>query len=244
MCSMDFLEKYYEIKELNNQEILFLVPNECPVCHYTINPCYVNHNVFQCDNAIPHITLFLFCSHCNHVYAVDYSGHEANIWRFASLSCCNISQIKSLSPFSPNVPKLPENLLNDSYSKFQSAYFDACAAQSYGLFELAGIGYRRAAEFLIKDYLISKITTNEEKVKIQNIDLHDAIERIPDQRLKDFSHRVAWLGNDATHYIWKHTDRDLDDLSNFFFTLVSYITQQITIDDALTIQPIKKNPSK
>ena len=95
--------------------------------------------------------------------------------------------------------------------KFGIIYRQATQAEMLGLAELVGIGYRKAIEFLLKDWAISEHP--DERDKIAKMNLMDCVKNyIQDPSLKNGFARVVWLGNDETHYerVWK--DKDIDDL--------------------------------
>ncbi len=76
---------------------------------------------------------------------------------------------------------------------------------------LVGPGYRKALEFLIKDFAIHKFPKKEEAIK--NSFLSTCIEEyIEDDRIRRCAKSASWLGNDQTHYVQRWTDKDLDDL--------------------------------
>ena len=116
-------------------------------------------------------------------------------------------------------------------------------ADFYGLKEVAGMGLRKATEFLLKDYFISiaKDDTEIEEIKKEKINSQkkNTISRIQDIRLRNFAKRVIWLGNDATHYQKLHTDYDYDELKKFFNILVKHIDQEIDFQSALNIESSK-----
>ena len=77
--------------------------------------------------------------------------------------------------------------------------------------EIAGVGYRKALEFLIKDYCIHK--TPEKSDIIKRTNLGSVIENfVEDTNIKNCAKRATWLGNDETHYTKKWEDRDISDL--------------------------------
>jgi len=94
---------------------------------------------------------------------------------------------------------------------FKTIYEQASAAENYGLDQISGVGYRKALEFLIKDFCIYKMPDDEEKIKSsllgQVISNH-----VEDANLKTCANRAAWLGNDETHYVRKWEDKDINDL--------------------------------
>lgn len=94
---------------------------------------------------------------------------------------------------------------------FIEIYNQANWAEQYNLLQICGVGYRKALEFLIKDYAIIKNSTKEAVIKKDT--LQNVINKfIVDSKIKNISYRATWIGNDETHYIRKWDNKDLTDL--------------------------------
>lgn len=101
---------------------------------------------------------------------------------------------------------------------FCKIYDQAYKAEQLGLNLVSGPGYRKALEFLIKDYLIlqQKAEDDAAKKEIEDSALMHCIRKyVSDSRMKATAERAAWLGNDETHYIRKWEDKDLQDMKRF-----------------------------
>lgn len=96
---------------------------------------------------------------------------------------------------------------------FVNIYNQAYAAQQMNLNEICGVGYRKAFEFLIKDYVMSSITDEEAKELIKRKNLGTCIkDDISALNIKEVAKRAVWLGNDETHYVRKWEDKDIHNL--------------------------------
>lgn len=103
---------------------------------------------------------------------------------------------------------------------------EAFTAEQLELLEVAGVGYRKAFEFLIKDYLIHKNPDKAEEIK--SMFLGKCInELVEDDRIKNTAKRVVWLGNDQTHYIKKWEGKDLKDLKILIQLSINWIESEI-----------------
>ncbi|RJQ24752.1 DUF4145 domain-containing protein [Candidatus Parcubacteria bacterium] len=116
--------------------------------------------------------------------------------------------------------KFPESITSIS-SQFEAIYNQSKISEENGLHLIAGPGYRKELEFLVKDYLIRSDSKNEEKIKKEL--LGTAIKRIKEKRIEACASRAAWLGNDETHYVRKWEDKDLEDLKNLIKMVVDWI---------------------
>ena len=101
----------------------------------------------------------------------------------------------------------------DISPSFVTVYNQANAAEAYNLSEIAGMGYRKAMEYLIKDYAIKIYPENKEEIKKKA--LSKCIDDyVAEPKIKEMAKRAVWLGNDETHYVKKWVDKDITDMKN------------------------------
>ncbi|GGB26904.1 hypothetical protein GCM10011409_00260 [Lentibacillus populi] len=91
---------------------------------------------------------------------------------------------------------------------------------------ISGIGYRKAIEFLVKDYLIFLNPENKEKILKQQ--LSPCINMLDNHNIKEIARRAAWLGNDETHYMRKWEDKDINDLKKLIEVTVYFIAMDVS----------------
>ncbi|ATC88972.1 DUF4145 domain-containing protein [Pseudoalteromonas arctica] len=116
--------------------------------------------------------------------------------------------------------------ITDISQSFRKIFIQASEAESKQLDELAGIGYRKALEYLIKDYCISIKPDKEEDIKSNQ--LSRVINNyVTDENLKSCANRAVWLGNDETHYIRKWENHDLKDLKILIQLTCTWIQSSI-----------------
>lgn len=121
-------------------------------------------------------------------------------------------------------PQWPDTIIKME-SRFAETYLQALEAEARGLYEICGMGFRKAIEYLVKDYLIQR---NPGLVgKIEDAKLAAVIgQNFNDPReadLKDLLERATWLGNDMTHYLQYHINFDLNDLKELIRLVVDEI---------------------
>jgi hypothetical protein len=138
--------------------------------------------------------------------------------------------------------KPPESTFPQSISKisptFVSVFSEASEAKHLGLKQVAGPGYRKAFEFLVKDYATSLQPSKEKEIK-GTLAGAVVMEFIPDARIQAVAKRCLWLGNDETHYMRKWADRDIEDL----VTLIKLTANWIEIED-LSKSYVQEMPEK
>ena len=183
-----------------NTWAVFTDPNVCPHCH-VVNTPHPNWQIKSkdTDNEFVFITAWTCSNHsCQKVFLALYKRVTNNEFRFARF-------LNGL-PKGPIWPK-PIFDLKDGNSmeaaqpeqtKFIKTYLQSLEAENNGLDEISGMGYRKAIEYLVKDWAI--YNKPEEKGKIQKLWLGQVISTYYDGDLKDILERATWLGNDQAHY--------------------------------------------
>ncbi len=185
-------------------------PNKCPFCHDKITPRQYNsyHGSYGLE-----IVYRCSSQECQKIFIGIYEK-DGNFYRLTNTS---IGRFESRE-FSKNIENLSPN--------FVEIYNQALTSEYYKLEHISGIGYRKALEFLIKDYLISKFTDRE--VEIKEKFLGKCIkEDVENQNLKDIAERAAWLGNDETHCVRKWETKDVNDLKKLIDIAVHWIEMEL-----------------
>lgn len=126
-------------------------------------------------------------------------------------------------------------------SSFGQIYNEAYAAEQMELKEVCGVGYRKALEFLIKDYAIQG-KDEQTIVKIQNMPLAKCIDDyVDDAKVKAVAKRAVWLGNDETHYVRKWEDKDVNDLKGLIRLTTLWIEKEKETEILLAEMPERHN---
>ncbi len=119
-------------------------PDQCPICHAKVCPIprigalgAVGYKaelevVYSCPNA-----------RCNEFFIAYFVKQQTQ----------TIYDPIGVRPIEP-APLTFEEPIEQISSDFCSIYEQAHKAEQFGLTEICGVGYRKALEFLIKDYLI------------------------------------------------------------------------------------------
>ena len=192
---------------------LFGHPNTCPFCFRSITPHIVSGH-----NELNKLGVFMWCPDIS--CKQSFIGYYEYIpvrgrWEYSGeYTKGNISTKK----FSDSIVSISPTFT----TIFNQAYF----AEQNGLSEICGVGYRKALEFLIKDYAILK--KPDEKEKIEKKLLGQCIDQfITDGRVKSVAKRAAWLGNDETHYVRKWEGKNLEDLKKLIELTIHWIEMEV-----------------
>ena len=130
--------------------------------------------------------------------------------------------------FDPNISALSPS--------FCEIYNQASEAETRNLDQIAGIGYRKAVEFLVKDFCIHQHPDDSEKIK--RMPLGKVIETYVDNpQIKSLATGTVWIGNDETHYVRKHEDRDINDMKTFIKAMVYFVGMVLITEDASSMSP-------
>jgi Domain of unknown function (DUF4145) len=213
-------------KSINiNNRVYNLVdfPLVCPECHNRTTPNFIHYRIAQNTNKL---FAFLFCPNpiCDKSYTALYEHVSHNNYSFV--------KIIQGQPQRESFPIEIETLSPSFITIFNEAY----TAEQIGLLEISGVGFRKALEFLIKDYLINKEPEKTEQIK--SMFLGKCInDLVIDSKIKETAKRAVWLGNDQTHYIKKWEDKDLLDLKKLIRLTVIWVESEILTSDLQNSMP-------
>lgn len=207
----------------------------CPICEHALVPqplfgCYIEkkHRSPSAQRTWYQISILFFCPRCRGVFHVDYVATRSpgNFHEFSTIDILDVfPSSRKTTTFSECVCALSP--------RFVSTYNQSELAEQQSLSEICGMGYRKALEFLVKDYLCHKHP--EDIAAIKKEQPGNAIKRIVDPRIQILAERATWIGNDETHYTRKHEDRDVEDMKRFIGALRHLIESELAFEDALSI---------
>lgn len=207
-------------------------PNICPHCHVVNKPSrQYSDGTRDSDDSLAYIS----------------------VWECANTKCKKLFialyKIQNGSPTFvrflnglPKGPDWPQPILDltsshgdeINKSKFIKTYLQSLEAESRGLDELAGMGYRKAIEYLVKDWAIKE--HSEEKENIEKSWLGAVIEKYYSGDLKEILARATWLGNDQAHYNKLFEEFDIEVLKELINLIMVEFDRQYKKD--LYIQTI------
>jgi len=198
-----------QLKNGNEPEIDWF-PNICPYCHRTIEPIFTGDNlsanslelIFKCPS-----------TDCSRLFIGTYDRFGIDEY---SLRNCNIGNLIN-KRFSDSI-----KIISPAFIKiYNESYF----AEQHKLTEICGVGYRKAIEFLIKDYLIIKNPMDEDNIKkkfLGNCIKEDIINR----NINKAAERAVWLGNDETHYVKTWENKNIQDLKKLIEITIHWIEME------------------
>ena len=206
------------------RNITFDEPTECPLCKHAIKAQelhiagYVNN-----DNQDLLAVLYL-CKNCFQPFVAHFAMTENPRTGYLN------GELMLIGP-SSFTPKEFDPKISALSPSFCEIYNQASEAETLNLDQIAGIGYRKALEFLVKDFCVHQHPDEENPIKGKL--LGDVIrDYVDNSRIKTLAQKASWIGNDETHYIRKHEDRDINDMKNFIQAMVYFVGMELIAEDA------------
>ena len=235
----DFSLEVVDSKRKAHNIIVATLPDTCPCCHKGIEPTF--RFGFIHDNAYPtvsnvYVQAVFQCPRreCHRIFIADYLqtnelGHPLRDEKF---------KLQGLSPYWYERKKFTEPIKKLSPS-FCDIFNEVAHAEARNLCNIVGPGYRKALEFLVKDYLISVEPEKADSIKVTS--LQNLIQnKINDLNLKACAERATWLGNDEAHYLRKWEDKDIQDLKRLITLSMNWIENSLLTKDYIQIMPEPK----
>ena len=204
--------------------------SNCPICKHSIRPVFVYGHMYKDNRSKNKLCIVYTCPHCYDNFICTYSNH----FQKDSFSSHIFSNRVLIAPSKFSSESFSD-YINQVSSNFVEIYNQSLEAEHYNLCEIAGVGYRKALEFLIKDFLI--LHEGKEESKVKPTPLGTCINTMIDNpELKLVASRATWLGNDQTHYEKKYTDKDISDLKRLIKLSVNWIEMIYLTDEAKNIE--------
>lgn len=199
--------------------------NMCPICKANISPVFVSASLDTESTA----SIFDYCTNCHQTFVTKLQITPAEPGNYGATAILSSEPNRFVKyNFDPKIINLSP--------QFDKIYNQALAAETSGLDEIAGLGYRKSLEFLVKDFAIHEHPDAEETIK--SAPLSQCIRNyISNDSIKTLAERSAWIGNDEAHYIRKQKARDVSDMKNFIQACVYFIAMTLITEDAKSMLP-------
>jgi hypothetical protein len=219
-----------------SQDFIDKNPDECPICHVAITPMDMGAAVQIAVDGSLMIERVLMCpsDKCGRLFIARYLPTKIPNQKVFDLHTCVPLQLTSA---------VQSEIITKLSPDFCAIYKQAHQAEQYRLDLVAGPGYRKALEFLIKDYIISGFTEKDEalaakKAIVEKTQLGTCIAtHIKSEQIKEIAKRAAWLGNDETHYVRKWEDKDLEDLKKLIRLTLHWIEIETLTGEVIATMP-------
>lgn len=177
------------------------------------------HAVFRCPR-----------HHCHKPYIAEY------VFRLGKFKSHERSWILDwLGPLQFAPQQFP-SVISKLSPLFCEIYNQAKRAEEGKLDQIAGRGYRKALEFLVKDYLKRRHANRAEEIEGKLLAACIA-DLVMNENVKHCAKRATWLGNDETHYVRKWPEKDVHDLKELIELTVAWIVTELKTEALLASMP-------
>ncbi|TFH29994.1 MAG: DUF4145 domain-containing protein [Myxococcales bacterium] len=199
-------------------------PDTCPVCHHAVEPKETSASALTGSPASrgTYLEIVFRCPRykCSRLIIGRY---QKTVSQGSNMT--GDFRLQQMAPTSVKPPTLFPEIERVSPA-FVKIYAEAATAEAYNLGEIAGVGYRKALEFLIKDFCISEDPPATDEIRKEF--LGACVEkRVTDENIKQCSKRAVWLGNDETHYVRRWEEKDIRDLKTLIELTMGWIRSVI-----------------
>lgn len=185
---------------------------KCPQCDVLQRPLF--HNALYANGKV---YLLCYCEDCKNTYIAEYECKR----RTNSTENYDLNDFITAYPSDKKHSHF-DNSINSLSPMFVKIYDQSLTANSFGLDEIAGMGFRKALEFLVKDYAISLFPS--EKDKIEKMHLSDTIDRINYQPITDIAKPCIKVLNDETHYFRKFEKVEVENINKLILAIVGILS--------------------
>lgn len=210
--------------QANSSKYTIEIPDTCPHCGKNMEPEQIS-DVY--DRVAKTVALTFRCSinDCHKFFILEYQVNKSNVGSIASFG-----QLIQYSYNGFQEPAISKNIRNLS-PVFSETFVEASIAEAKKLTNISGIAYRKAFEFLVKDFASYQ---NQEKLEeIRKNSLNNVIDMFYQDMpmIKDLLHITRRIGNDETHYYREFTDIDIEDLKKLIYNFSLYINMILDIKE-------------
>lgn len=223
---------------------------------------FYNHDTNQEEYQENEIQNPRICSHCNNtgeqtpidgILMKSHNDLAAGII-FTGCPLCGATSMHYLQSFrkgigtelfyevSQSFPKKYKNVeipkaIQDKFPDFIEIFNQAKSAEEANLDQLAGMGYRKAIEFLVTDYLLKYPAEGVEEKWLTSpkTSLISKIGKLKNERIKQLATAITYLGNDETHYARRHPEYDLAKMKAFIHVLLSDIDNELIYEESFEL---------
>lgn len=200
------------------KNIKFEVPQQCPHCNRSVSPKYVAITNLEYSNTHKVDFLLLECPDLN-------CGKQFITTHLRELSN-NSTTFYSCYPSS--IARQFHELIHELSPRFVNVYNQAYAAEQLNLEDVAGAGYRKALEILIKDFAIKDLNLPQEEVVKKSL-ANCIKEYLPVRDAQISADVVRVIGNDYVHYDAKYEDVDLSTLNWYLDYFIATVESELRL---------------
>lgn len=223
----------------NKTTIRYSIPDRCIYCNHIhsqnesiiFEQFYTSRLTGKNDS----FCILIRCSFCDNIQFLYFRVAKPS--RSGSLDDLDGKKIRFATINKPNLFQRNNHvfpsIIEDISPEFINIFRQSEKAERAGLNQLTGPSYRRALEFLIKDFLSNKFPDQSERIRV--IPLKQCIHKINNEQIQKLADASAYIGNDLTHYDKRNEYSDISLLKELIYSLCTVIITDFNIGRATKI---------
>lgn len=211
------------------QSLNLAIPEQCPFCNHHIAPILQYASYTHSDNhEKSKVVGYWACNSCANVFAAYYHLHMPySMMTLHGELDGTCPPLLSLTDVAPSI--------QETFPYFTEILRQAEIAKAHELTDIAGMGFRKALECLLKDALV--YLGRKSRTEVENLKLAACIEAFSDHpELEKAANRIRDIGNDYTHYKAKYEGYDLDQLQELIRLCLPLLSTQLILAKPLTLR--------
>lgn len=216
--------------EIHTLETEVDIPKICWNCSHSGIQSLLSTSVSEIATGIFRGIAVTVCTYCGEL-SVHYLASVDSCLPFENLPTMMVYESIPCEP-TESVLLSPE--IQGAFKSFSDIYTQSVKAEKEGLDRLSGMGYRKAIEFLITDFLIQYPANGatEEWLKSPDTSLSNKIDKIENIRIQNLAKAISFLGNDETHVARRHPEHDISSMKAFIKAFLSFIENEMAYQEA------------
>lgn len=224
-------------------EVNYETIEECPNCKKALAPQNL-YGIVHTRNNKEFLSVADYCNGCHSLIVSEYQIKRKVVrtkndgTQEYSKTDYKMEKLNHSAPVNFKEREFDKKLTEVS-PQFVKVYNQALKAKEFALDEIAGLGYRKALEFLIKDFAIYNNPEKQEEIKSTWM-MKCLKDYIDNDKIKILAEKSEWIGNDEAHYVKIQTERDVNDMKKFIDALVYFISMSLIVEDAETMHSKKQ----
>lgn len=201
-----------------NREIKINIdlPKSCPYCEQIQTPFLKSSSGLEQNDSL--FSVIFICNECKQHFLIQYKKQATNLYNSIHNSHpVYISYKSSDEQFSQD--------LKECSPEFIKIFLQLNIAEKHNLNDLLKLGYRKAIEQLVWDYLIKFENKNENS--LQKKTFPERIKLLNFPQAQWLSDLIAWIGNDGAHPYQRHENLTIEDMKRLSDIVIKNIESLI-----------------
>ncbi|MBF2307762.1 DUF4145 domain-containing protein [Staphylococcus hominis] len=192
------------------------LPKSCPYCEQVQTPFLKSSSGLEQNNRI--FSVIFICNKCNQHFLMQYSKQQTNF---------RVDNYKSypVDIYYKSADETFSQDLKECSPDFITIFSQLNIAEKHNLNDLLKLGYRKAIEQLVWDYLIK--FENKTENSLQKKTFPERIKLLNFPQAQWLSDLIAWIGNDGAHPYQRHENLTIKDMKRLSDIVIKNIESLI-----------------